>query len=628
MCGLAGYLDYNQRPASVDTLTPMTRAIAHRGPDGSGHLVENNLALGHRRLSIIDLSESANQPLTTPSGRWSIVYNGEIYNFQQLRADLEAVGEIFSTTSDSEVLLRALEVWGLGAVERLNGMFAFAALDRREQMLHFARDRFGVKPLYYMATKNGLLFGSEIKAILAHPFAEKAINKKGVAEYCTFMNFISDETLFKDIFLFPAGSTASIHLDRGLEPGSRLDSTQFWDFEFTGKGTVDAGEKSTYIEELRAAFENAVSRQLISDVGVSSYLSGGIDSGAITAVAAAKTGRMRTFTCAFDTHGAGSDKIFDERDAAEFLSRHCLTEQYEIVLKHSDFERSFTKLIHHLEEPRVGQSYPNFMVAGLASRFEKVCLSGAGGDELFGGYPWRYFNGLPKDGSAPESFESFADGYYNGTWRRLARTDDQLTELLRPIGLDTKDYCPRDTFMSIFPKHAFGPCDREDALNWALYFEAKTFLNGLLIVEDKVSMAHSLETRVPFLDNDLVELACRTPIGLKLDISNPAPAPGQRRSDGKLILREMLKTFVPEDTAKRDKQGFSAPDASWFRNQSRGFVTSRLLDRSRPLFDYLDFDAVSSTVNTHLSGDQDHRIMIWAFMHLDEMFASDGLTGG
>lgn len=615
MCGIVGLFNRNLQPVNANLLRRMGDAIAHRGPDGEGYLVEGALGLGHRRLSIIDLSDGGAQPLTSPSGRWTIVYNGELYNYIELREEMRSKGELFRTESDTEVFLRALELWGMKALERFNGMFAFAALDRSQNTLYLARDRFGVKPLYYSVARDGTLgFASEIKALFAHDSFSGQISPSGLSEYLTFMNFISDQTLFKGVFLLPAGNFSAIQLDSKLSPSSQLVHIPFWDFRFTGVGAVK--NERELIEELEESFSLAVKRQLISDVGVSSYLSGGVDSGSITAVAARERGRMRSFTCAFDTENTGADSIFDERSAAELMSREFNTEHYEIILKHSDFEHCFAELVHQLEEPRVGQSYPNYMVAGLASRFEKVCLSGTGGDELFGGYPWRYFHGLPTDGSNPKSFDQYAKQYFT-YWRRIMKTDSALKTLLDPVWDEAKDFDPFEAFLGVFPEEARSAKNRDDILNWALYFEAKTFLNGLLIVEDKISMAHSLETRVPFLDNDLVDLACRIPISAKLDTT--ASAKGGRRSDGKRILRKMMSNLVPPEIYNRDKQGFSAPDASWFRNQSRPFIESHLEDANLPLYNLIDHKTVTSIVEDHMHEKNDARILLWAFMSLGEL---------
>jgi asparagine synthase (glutamine-hydrolysing) len=625
MCGIAGFAWLNGRAASVEHLTPMTNAIAHRGPDGEGAHVEKSVALGHRRLAIIDLSEAANQPMDSQSGRWTIVYNGEIYNFKDVRAELHGLGWSFNTDGDTEVILAAMDQWGEAGLEKLNGMFAFVALDRKENRLLIARDRFGVKPLYYGFFGGAFLFGSEIKALVAHPAFQAKLNVTGMAEYLSFMNFISDETLFDGVHLLPAGTIASLPL-AGANAG-KLSMRQFWDYRFTGVGTDY--DEAELIDEIEAAFSVAVERQMISDVGVSSYLSGGVDSGSITAIAAGKTNLLRTFTCGFDISNAGDDAIFDERAAARLMSQTFETQHYEHILGPQDFRDHLVPLIRQMEEPRVGQSYPNFVVSELAKSQETVVLSGAGGDELFGGYAWRYFNGLPA-----RNFDQYIDGYL-AHWRRLVPTDAKLKQYLAPVWDQAREFDARETFLSIYPEEARSASTVDEYLNWSLYFEAKTFLNGLLVVEDKVAMAHSLETRVPFLDNDFVDLACRIPIRAKLkDVdgaiarqlelrANPNAKP-ERRDDGKAILRKMMARLVPEEISSRKKQGFSAPDESWFRNELHDFVHTRLLSGSSRIYDVIDRKAVEGMLADHDAG-ANQRTQIWAMLSLQETLDHYGL---
>lgn len=405
MCGIAGILRLDGAPASPEIIRAMTKQIAHRGPDGEDHVAEGPVALGHRRLAIIDLTDAARQPMETRDGRYVVTYNGEIFNFHELRAELRARGHRFHSQGDSEVLLYAFAEWGLDALLKFNGMFAFAMWDRRERKLLLARDRFGVKPLYYARYGNVLLFGSEAKAILAHPAATVELNVAGLAEYLSFQNFFTPATLFRGINLLPAGS----YIEFGLDPSANPRPVTYWDFEFS-EPSKPADERD-YIDELDSLFQQAVSRQLISDVDLGAYLSGGIDSGSITVIAARQIPYMRSFTCGFDLSSASGVELgFDERASAEAMSYLFKTEHYEMVLKAGDMERCLPRLAWHLEEPRVGQCYPNFYAAQLASKFVKVVLSGAGGDELFGGYPWRYYRTVVND-----DFDQYVEKYF-GFW--------------------------------------------------------------------------------------------------------------------------------------------------------------------------------------------------------------------
>ena len=406
MCGICGIFNLNGEPVSPVNLRKMTDTIAHRGPDGEGFYIDSFIGLGHRRLAIIDLSPAGHQPMLTQDGQYALTYNGEVYNFQELRLTLESLGHQFRSRTDSEVVLHAYAEWGPECVKRFNGMFAFAVWDKKRQELFLARDRYGIKPLYYAFAGNCLLFASEQKAILTHPYMKQEIDLEALIEYFTFQNLFTDKTLLKGIKLFPPGSWARMPLGTLSFELSALNFNQYWDFDF--REPEQQAPEEEYIEELDRLFRQAVNRQLVSDVDVGSYLSGGMDSGSITSVAATQLPYIKTFTCGFDLNSAsGLELGFDEREASEYMSYLFKTEHYEMVLKAGDMERVLPQLAWHLEEPRVGQSYPNYYVARLASKFVKVVLAGTGGDELFGGYPWRYYRAVIND-----NFEDYIDKYY------------------------------------------------------------------------------------------------------------------------------------------------------------------------------------------------------------------------
>lgn len=615
MCGIAGILEFNDRPADVRAVEKMATAVAHRGPDGNATFVDGACALGHRRLAVIDLSESAGQPMVDATGRFVIIYNGEIYNFRDLRRELDRAGVVFRTQSDTEVLVNAFANWGLGCLPRLNGMFAFAIWDRVERRLTLARDRYGTKPLYYAVTPSSLLFGSEIKAILANPQLSCRLDREGLVEYLTFQNFFSDRTLFAGMRLLPAGCSLTID-----GSGQIPSPVRFWDFDFRETITADADE---CVEELDRLFRQAVQRQLVSDVEVGAYLSGGIDSGAITALASSQVENLKTFTCGFDLSSAsGLELAFDERVLSERVSSRFKTEHYEMVLKAGDMQRAIPKLVWHLEEPRVGQSYPNFYIAQLASKFVKVALAGSGGDELFAGYPWRYYRALHS-----LDFEDYVDRYY-GFWQRLLPADSAAA-VFAPIWSDVKHVSTRDIFRGVFPKKS-APSTPTDYVNQSLYFEAKTFLHGLLVMEDKLSMAHGLETRVPFLDNDLVDFAQHLPLKLKLANLSAAPTldenePGPKAAkyysqtrDGKMVLRKLMARYLPAAIVDGEKQGFSAPDASWFKGESIDYVRHTLLEGRPRLFDYLSRSEIQPLVMDHLEGRHNRRLLIWSLLNLQQ----------
>lgn len=617
MCAIVGIVHLNGAAAEHKSLQHMTDAVVHRGPDGEGHYVDGPVGLGHRRLAIIDLSPAGRQPMATEDGRYVLVYNGEIYNFRELRVELESHGHRFHSRTDSEVLLKAYAHWGCACLTRLNGMFAFAVWDRVERSLFLARDRYGIKPLYYWQRNGTFLFGSEVKSFLKQPAFSTRVNLPALVEYMTFQNFFTDQTLLEGVHLLPAGSFMRIRVgDAVVEPPQI-----YWDYHF--REPAERAETEEYLEELDRLFQQAVSRQLVSDVDLGAYLSGGMDSGSITTIAARQLPHMKSFTCGFDLHSAtGLELAYDERRQAEYMSYLARTEHYEMVLKAGDMERCMPRLAWHLEEPRVGQSYPNFYIAQLASRFVKVALSGTGSDELFGGYPWRYYRAVVNT-----DFEHYIDKYY-AYWQRLV-PNGAIEAIFRPVWSAVRHVSTRDVFRDVFRSHAGELTTPEDYINHSLYFEAKTFLHGLLVVEDKLSMAHGLETRVPFLDNDLVDFAMQVPVGLKLGSLHEVVRlnenePGtkteryfQRTKDGKLLLRRMMERYIPPAITTAEKQGFSAPDASWFKGESIEYVRRTLYQGHPRIFEFMDRSAVLSLVDDHLEGRENRRLLIWSLLNLE-----------
>jgi len=624
MCGITGLIHLSGEPISPVILQRMMDAIAHRGPDGAGQWVDGPVGLGHRRLAIIDLSPAGHQPMISSDHRHVLSYNGEVYNFRELRLELEAAGYWFRSNTDTEVVLHALSEWGPNALSRFNGMFALALWDRRDKTLLLARDRYGIKPLYYARQGETFAFGSEQKAITAQPGFVRKLNKPALLEYFTFQNIFTDQTLLEDIHLLPAGHFAVLDT---APPADGLRLTRYWDYRF--REPDRPARKEEYLEELDRLFRQAVNRQLVSDVELGTYLSGGMDSGSITAIAAESFPNLKTFTCGFDLSSAsGIELAFDERTKAEAMSARFKTEHYEMVLKAGDMERCLPRLAWHMEEPRVGQSYPNYYAAQLASKFVKVVMSGAGGDELFGGYPWRYYRAVDN-----QDFEHYVDQYYV-FWQRLI-PNSVLSKVFEPVWGDVKDVWTRDIFRNVFLTHDNELDRAEDYINHSLYFEAKTFLHGLFVVEDKLSMAHGLETRVPFMDNDLVDFAMQCPVHLKLNNlaevlkineNEPRDKRGiyfEKTNDGKQILRDVMRRHIPAEVTGGEKQGFSSPDASWFKGESIEFVKRKLLGGRPRIYEFMDRDAVKSLVEQHLRGDQNRRLLIWSLLNVEAWMESN-----
>lgn len=618
MCGIVALVHLDGSPVDRAIVRRMTAALAHRGPDGQDEWVEGPVGLGHRRLAIFDTSPTGAQPLASATGRNVVVFNGALYDYRERRKALKANGVTFRGTSDTEVLVNAFEMGGAAAVESFNGMFAFGVFDRKARQLHLFRDRYGVKPLYTWTNGKKLIAASEIRAILAHPDVPKRPNFAAIREYLTFQNLIRPHSFFAGISLVLPASHVTVDLESG-----RVSQRIWWDYDFTR--TDEAMPFQAATEETRVRLGIAVARQTVADVPVGSYLSGGLDSGAISALAAANVPRLATFTIGFDmSHVSGVEANFDERRQAEQMAAFLKTRHYETVISSRDIEEVVPRLVHHLEDPRLGMSYPNFYVAELASKFVKVALSGAGGDELFGGYPWRYYRVFRSVGR-----DEFLASYFD-FWQRLIPQADQaraMTPALTQGGGD--DMTPFEIFTSVFKGNdSLRFATAEDQIASSLYFEARTFLHGLLIMQDRIAMAHGLEERVPFLDNDLVDFAMQVPVRHKLANLNDMKRMDENAyakmrlrfidaDDGKTVLRKSLRDMLPPEAIERKKQGFSSPDAAWYRGDAIDYVKARLIDSGGgPLGALIQQRYVREILDEHVSGKKNHRLLIWSFLCL------------
>jgi asparagine synthase (glutamine-hydrolysing) len=617
MCGIAGVFNLNSDPVGLAILKTMADALAHRGPDGEGFFAEENIGLAHRRLSILDISSKGAQPMTSKNEEWVVTFNGCIYNFLSLKLELQSLGHEFVSASDTEVLVEGLSHYGPKFVERLDGMFAIGAWNKREKQLYLSRDRYGIKPLYYWFSEGTLVFASEIKAIILHPRFKVEVNLEALNEYFTFQNLFTYYTLFKGVFMLPPANTIKIDASTSV-----LKHYSWWDYNFT-----NADEKMTFAEakdETERLFRNAVSRQMIADVPVGSYLSGGMDSGSITALASQHVDRLTTFTAGFDmSEVTGVEANYDERRDAELMANYFKTEHYEQVINAGDLRWSLPRVVWHLEDLRVGMSYPNYYISRLASKFVKVCLQGTGGDELYGGYPWRYYR-IYKSLNQ----EQFFDNYYT-FWQRLVPDEDK-SKLFRPNIFNQMNVSnPRLAFERVFKFNKKLRYDTpEEHITNSLYFEIKTFLPGLLLVGDRLSMANGLEERFPFLDNELVDFAQKIPIRHKLGnledmIRRNENDFGYKKekykehNDGKNVLRKAMMDFLPESIINRKKQGFSAPDESWYRGENAAYVKELLLGKRSACSDYIEPAYISQVIDEHINQRINHRLLIWSLMNFE-----------
>jgi asparagine synthase (glutamine-hydrolysing) len=613
----------------------MCDAIAHRGPDDHGYVFfhvldepfknegywvewrdqlpvtetreqwrelcggngEFNLALGHRRLAVIDLTDAGHQPMSNRANGIWVSYNGEIYNYRELRRDLQNQGHRFFSQSDTEVLIHLYESFGPDAIEKLNGIFAFALWDGQTNRLILARDRYGAKPLYY-TIKNGLLaFASEIKALLQLDEVSVKLNPRAVADYFTFQNTFADLTLFDDIWLLEAGHYLVIE-------NGNLHKECYWDFDFREENHSD---ELHHVETLGNLLGQAVRRQLVADVPLGSYLSGGLDSGSITGLAARALPRLMTFTGGFDVATAVSiENFFDERDKAELMSRLFGTEHYQMVIHAGDLQWALPRVIYHAEDLRVGMSYPHYYLSQLASKFVKVVLAGPGGDETLGGYPWRYR--LLDEASTPAEFERALYSY----WTRLIDDDARQEFFTAIFRSQISGHSPLESLKEVLIR-----CRAESLLKRIMYFDAKTFLHGILVVEDKLSMAHSLESRVPFLDNDLVDYTTGITTGYLVNGSWCEAARRDVNVSGKYIFRKAMQNLLPPEIIQNRKQGFSAPDQSWYMQQLVEYIRSivlsdRSLDRG-----YLQRAYLERVLEDHVAGRANNRLLIWSLLSFE-----------
>lgn len=618
MCGIAGIYNLNEKPVSLNLIRDITRELKHRGPDDEGFYVHNNIGFGHRRLSILDTSPKGRQPMLSKDGVWILIFNGCIYNFLELKLELQSKGHQFVSDTDTEVIVEGLSCYGPVFLERLNGMFAIGAWNTKEQKLYLSRDRNGVKPLYYWFNGRSIIFASEIKAIIKHPEYSIEVNHDALNEYFTFQNIFRYHTMFKDIYMLPQANTVEINRHT-----SQIIHNSWWDYNFSqpdnNMSFTDAKEETIRL------FKQAVTRQMVADVPVGSYLSGGMDSGSITAIASANIPRLCTFTCGFDMSTVtGVEANYDERRDAELMASYFKTEHYEQVINASDLSWSLPRVVWHLEDIRLGMSYPNYYISRLASKFVKVCLQGTGGDELFGGYPWRYyriFSSLDQ--------KDFFNNYYD-FWQRLV-PDSEKNQLFSPStkkeinGVNTKE-----VFKNVFLfNNDLKYNTPEEHIQNSLYFEIKTFLSGLLLVGDKLSMANGLEERFPFLDNDLVNFAQKIPVRHKLgnltkeiqkldeNISGNKFKAYREFSDGKNVLRKAMHSIIPEQIINRKKQGFSAPDESWYRGDNAEYIKNLLLSKKTVSSEYINPSYVEKTIEEHIHKKINHRLRIWSFMNFE-----------
>ena len=618
MCGIAGRFNYDPlRPVERGVLEAMTDAVAHRGPDAAGYHLAPGIGLGHRRLSIIDLS-TGDQPLANEDGTVWTVFNGEIYNFAEVRAELIAHGHRFRTGSDTEVIVHGYEQWGERAVEKFRGMFAFAVWDARARRLLLARDRVGVKPLYYAELPGrGIVFGSELKSLLEDPDVPRAWRPEAIDAFLTLLYIPAPATIYQGI--------------QKLEPGHVLvaekgtvRTSRYWDLEFTGDG--DPRREAEYLEELDALLRESVALRQIADVPLGAFLSGGIDSSAVAAyMVETSTQPPVTISVGFD-HAA-----YDELAHARRVAEHLGCEFHPRTVT-PDIVSLLPKLAWHFDEPFADSSaVPTYYVSKAARELVTVALSGDGGDELWAGYTrhrvehWEQTARTalgPAAGAAGMLARALPLSVKGArSLRHLAADPAQAYAAKHAYGMFEADAKSRlysgdfaasvrhaDPFTAF--RDAYRRCRSTDPLDRALYVDVRTYMvDDILTKVDRMSMAVSLEAREPLLDHRLLEFAARVPTSLKL-----------KHGRGKHLLRQALEQKVPREILERGKQGFEAPIGEWLRGPLAPMADALLADgrlRDRGIF---NDGEVARVWREHRSGRADHRHRLWQLIMLELWF--------
>jgi asparagine synthase (glutamine-hydrolysing) len=624
MCGICGLAVPRPERPDERLLVRMRDVLQHRGPDDAGVLVEPGIGLGHRRLTIVDLTSAGHQPMESADGRHVIIYNGEVYNHPQLMAELRADGVSYRSTCDTETVLHLYGRHGEECVHHLRGMFAFAIWDRERRALFLARDRFGVKPLYYHHAADGtLVFGSEIKAVLASERLTAALNHAALPDYLANHAPSGDDTLYEGVRRLPPAHTL-------VWQDGRVTLRRYWDLPAGGDGALDGRTDGELVAEWRERFREAVRLRLMADVPLGMFLSGGIDSAAITAMMSGLVAEpVKTFSVAF------AEREANELAYARMVAERFRTDHHEVVVSPEDFFAALPRLVWQEDEPLAHpSSVALYFVSRLAAEHVKVVLTGEGSDETLAGYNRYRMTLLNRrlggvyarlvPGAVRNAVASGLGGLpRRSVWgRRLRRTFLGLPPDLDALYFDNFAVFPRgwqgrllapalrDRLAGTDPYAAFhralGRAPAAGLLDRLLYADIATYLHELLMKQDQMSMAASIESRVPFLDHPLAEFAARLPRRLKL-----------RGLTTKVVLRDAMRGLLPDPILARRKMGFPVPAGAWLRGSYRGLLeefSAGERARARGLFDPA---AVAALVAAHLGGEPGHDERVWSLVNLE-----------
>jgi asparagine synthase (glutamine-hydrolysing) len=612
MCGICGIVNFNvTEPVDPHVVERMTNAQAHRGPDDSGYFIEGNVGLGHRRLSIIDRS-GGKQPIFNEDASVVVVFNGEIYNYSELTSDLVARGHKFATRSDTETIVHAYEEYGDSCMRDFRGMFAFAIWDRRRKRLLLVRDRLGIKPVYYYAAKDFVVFASEIKSLLQHPGVPRQVDRQAVDLYLSLRYVPGPRTMFKNIFKLQPGHWLTAD-ENGIRTG------KYWDLDYNSPHGIDRDEFQHLLEE-------AVRLRLISEVPLGVFLSGGLDSTVMLALMTKinKGDRVKTFSVGYETSGRLQSEIEEANEFtfAREAAAHFDTEHHEFRMTAQDFREAIPVMISHLDEPMADPTcIPLYFISKLARNYITVVLSGEGADETMAGYTlYRRMLAIDKlrraAGPFASAFPAMASLPVGDRVRAYLRRaggslESHYRGMVKGVSLETRlaltgddrvkkaDMRLDEIFRSYFNRVAGA-----SSLNRMLYVDTKVWLpEDLLLKADKMTMATAVELRVPFLDHKLVEYLASSPDNAKV-----------RGNQGKWILRESMGSAIPPSILHRTKKGFPMPASAWFRTELREFVRDTLLSRSSACREYFNPQAIEEIVCRQEEGKFSGYQEIWSLI--------------
>jgi len=631
MCGIAGIINIDSNPERL-LLEEMCRIMTHRGPDGEGYYIDGPVALGHRRLSIIDI-EGGKQPLSNEDGTIWITYNGEIYNFLELKEELTGKGHRFKTKSDTETIVHAYEEHGIKCLEKLRGMFAFGVWDDKKKVLFLARDRLGKKPLYYYFDNKKFVFASELKAILQDKRINKKINTKAVADYLTYNYIPFPETIFRGIYKLPPGHFMTVRIiqdvknsqiDMKLEERLEISVQQYWDIEYNPDYSLSEDD---WAVSLREKLQEAVKLRLISDVPLGAFLSGGIDSSTIVALMSmVQDNPVKTFSIGF------KEEDFSEIKYAREIAKRFGTEHYEMIVE-PDAMEVLPHLAWEFDEPFADSSaIPTYYVSKMARQHVTVILSGDGGDETFAGYRrYLWANDMHRYDWLPIALKKILFGIPAALFPEGIKGKGMLTHLSRDpferyAGLNTfsdhnylKNVLSRDVIADVkqnyngktpnypYLKKYYDSCKSDDYLTKIQYVDTKTYLaEDILTKVDRASMLCSLETRAPLLDHEVIEFAARIPSSFKID-----------NSETKHILKRAMKGILPEEILFRKKMGFGVPLVYWFKKDLSEYARDILLSQNATQRNIFNVNYIQTLLENHQKKGRDLSARIWALLFFE-----------